>query len=218
MQLTSKDLLPATLAIAIASAAAIVAVAPASALTIYRTAGYFPQPTGYSAGATVIDFNDLPSGEITTANFGDVDFAGSNTNVINRPNRRIQIGANVPDSTGASTFSPGSATFTFSDYLPYFGVRWSSLSNTDSISLYRNGTLLESFTGQYLRGLSGGGIYFNFFERDPNLRFDSVVLASVDNPSSIDNVAYQVPTPALLPGLLSLGLASWRKRQQAEQA
>jgi hypothetical protein len=205
MQLIAKSFLPVTLAIATVSTATIVAVAPANALTVYRTSGGFPQTTGFSAGATVIDFNNLPSGPITSATFGDVNFAGSNTSATNRPNRKIQIGTN------------GTAEFTFSDYLPYFGVRWTSLSNTDSIALYRGDSVVRSVTGQDLRSLSGGGTYFNFFELDPTERFNRVVLASVDSPSLIDNVAYRVPTPALLPGLLSLGLATWRKRQQAQQ-
>lgn len=111
-----------------------------------------------------------------------------------------------------------SVTFQFSDYLAYFSIQFLNFGSSPNpvIELFRDNASVAAFTSAQLLGLTGSGNYFNFSENAVSSRFNRVVIAGTN--VTVDNAAYRVPTPALLPGLVGMGVAALRKRKaEAEQ-
>lgn len=128
--------------------------------------------------------------------------------------------------TVGTAANSGSTTISFSKKLTAFGLQWGSIDTYNSISFFNGGSLLETFTGtqvvnelglsnfafggagaastQYVR-FSGGGV------------FDQVVLASTSRAFESDNHSFEVvPTPALLPGLIGMGVVALRRKKSEE--
>lgn len=138
-------------------------------------------------------------------------------------------------STGKYLTVAGSnATFSFDQSQKYFGLLWGSIdadTALDNVIEFFNGAtsvaklsgldIVNAIQGTPLAVTPGDRTrYVEFYKTDfTGNFFNKVVLTnSGGNYFEVDNVAYQVPTPALLPGLIGLGVAALRKRkQQAKQ-
>ena len=131
-------------------------------------------------------------------------------------------------STGGTNQSTP-VTFQFKyPIISTFGFLWGSIDNYNSISFFKQGKFLTSFTGDQIFSSANGdqsvkGTHFVNFKGNSMVPeddyFDKVVLASGQAAFEIDDVRYtEVPTPALLPGLVGIGVAALRKRKQAGEA
>jgi hypothetical protein len=123
--------------------------------------------------------------------------------------------------------SPG--TISFDSLTKYFGYFGGSPDTYNSVELWRDGSLLQSFSGSYLaskanlaaNGNWASGAYWNIWATNANEYFDQVKLVSTNNAFETDNHASvsAVPLPAALPLMLSglgvLGFASRRRNNTA---
>lgn len=226
MKLETKSMLSIAAITAAISMIALTGISPANALTFVVTEGTAPDPAQFapSGGSTLISFDNFaPGTTITPYNFGAGTLTGTNIKIAgDGDDNYLQIG-----SKGKKTPPPvkpavtGIATFSFSDSIPYVGLFWNSFLNTDKIEVFLKNGLSEIFTGGQVKAagvVDGQQFYLNFYESDVAKRITSIAITSTGG--YIDNVAYRVPTPALLPGLLGLGVAALRKRkaQATEEA
>lgn len=226
MKLATKGILSLAAITAATSAIALTGVSPANAFTFKITKGALPDATQFApaGGATVINFDSFATGAISSANLGGL-------NLTTTGSTSIGTDGNIGDedkylSIGKKKGSkPGSATFSATvDRIPYLGLYWSEIKATDKLVLgLFNGDSFSRTGAEIVKdaadmGKSGQEFYLNFYESDVSKRFTSLKITSTG--SVVDNVAYRVPTPALLPGLIGMGLAAWRKRkgEEAEQA
>lgn len=105
----------------------------------------------------------------------------------------------------------------------YFGLYWGSIDAYNAVTFYRGDKLLDVITGPQVRNPADGSqepigaAYVNFFADGPDDYFDKIVLRSGQAAFESDNHAFRdaipTPTPALLPGLIGLGLGVLRKRK-----
>lgn len=149
-----------------------------------------------------------------------------------------------PNTSTVNTAPGGEVIFNFTAPrgLGYFGFYWATPSNSDRlIFTFRNaqGIVQPNFTldastifsGIYNSGLLNGqnnaGRFVNFFSTNSGPRagfvIQSVRFVDRDNSDNrsfeIDNIAYQqIPTPALLPGLVAMGIGVLRKRKATVEA
>lgn len=196
-----------------------------------------PLPT--TPGVTLIDFNGLtpgivPTNAATPINLGDgvtlFDSASDNLDTVITTE-------NNPPQTASPTNSDGNylkvrqtnATFSFEKPLTYFGLLWGSIDAENTIQFFNSSsaTPVSSYTGASLASALGfsllpfsanlgadGTKYIEFALADIGTDVDKVVLSTGFSPFEVDNVAYQsIPTPALLPGLIGMGIAALRKRK-----
>lgn len=136
---------------------------------------------------------------------------------------------------GASQ-EPGPVKLSFKrPFVSTFGFLWGSVDTYNSVSFGR-GNATQTFSGQdianFIGGIANGNqgsnntFFVNFIADNEADYFDSVTFrsdfGSVDNPQAafeIDDIRYtEVPTPALLPGLVGMGVAALRKRKQVGEA
>jgi len=222
--LSKKNLSVAATTLAL-TVAALANIESAHAFLIYRTAG--PSvPTGVNpslAPPTVINFDGL-SGLVPTAatSIGPGGLNGGAT--IQRTNS-ADYNSSLADNLRIGSILGGALTgsvqFDFDDSrgMGYFGfLRQNVPSNpgASSISFFSGSTLIQSFTGPNFAALPGTDNYFNFFVTNNSEIFNRVVFSdnSLASNFQVDNVAYQaIPTPALLPGLVAMGLGIMRKRK-----
>jgi hypothetical protein len=199
-------------------AAAVLAAmaAPASAVTIGITYGDAGVLTTDVAGATVETFGDAVNGScpgLPAGYSGAAVVQGSASGQYAAPptsNSSCYLTVGSPNQkTGqTATLTPGG------DY-DYFGLFWGSMDSYNTLSFYRDGSLLQAFTGtQIANGIPGSASgswtsdqsnrYVNFFFTGG--WFDEVRFFSSQAAFESDNHALrQVPEPATL-GLLGLGL------------
>ncbi|XGV98167.1 MAG: PTPA-CTERM sorting domain-containing protein [Leptolyngbya sp. BL-A-14] len=206
----------------------------AQAFLITRTTGTSPLP-GINAplpAPTVIDFDGLQDGPPAGPN--PVPTAPTSIGP-GGPNG----GAKIQNTDGVATFqgnflrigdnglgasNRGTVSFVFGDPrgMGYLGLNWQNPRGNESISFFSGNTLIQTITGATLDALSGGGNYFNFFVTNNSEIFNRIDLTRTPasgNAFQVDNLAYQaIPTPALLPGLLAMGVGVWRKRKAAAEA
>jgi hypothetical protein len=192
------------------------AIAPAQAFTITaEVPGVFSSTV---PGATTVDFESgLPGnysgGGVRTGSVGS-EFA--------KP-------LGLPDDTKyltlGGTNEPSPVTITLGSLQNYFGLYWGSIDDYNTVEFFNGAVSVGSFTGLQVAGLTGlaanGGQFSNASNRYVNFlagggeAFNKVVLSSSRAAFESDNHAFrQIPTPALLPGLIGLGAGFWRKRRQ----
>lgn len=143
--------------------------------------------------------------------------------------------------TSGGTNEPSPVTIALGGLRGYFGLYIGSLDTYNSLQFLRAGVQTAFFTGAQLPpttpdGNQGVGAYYNFFGDSNSDLFDTVVLRSQvvtfqdgkpvfgaqQAAFEVDNIAVRndIPTPALLPGLIGMGVAALRKKRKeaAEQA
>lgn len=199
---------------AIAAAVSVLSALPAEALNIFRGTG--PQfwqslpPTG------VIDFETPAPGIYNTfnENYGGATATGTDLRILpaspsvdNYLRLRTRSGSNVTFTSNYSTWDS-------------FGFEFAGRSGLNAnmnivFNLVGGGTF--STTLSSLLGLSGSGNYFSFVTAnagDPTI--ESVTFTRTAGFININNVAYRVvPTPALLPGIIGMGIAALKKRRES---
>ena len=136
----------------------------------------FNLPTGYTGGQVVI---------------------GSSSGLYASPPNDITKFFNVNPSAG----SP--ATVKLNGNASYFGFYGGSPDTFNSIELFFNKTLLKTFDGTFLAGVSGNppngdhssGAFFNIFAKDYTEYFNTVKFLSSSNSFETDNHAVLLATP-----------------------
>jgi hypothetical protein len=115
----------------------------------------------------------------------------------------------------------------------YFGLYWGSIDSYNTVEFYRGSFALADRVGIYTgtQVLTALGVvvplgtnnqtslltnrYINFDSEGASQYFDRIRLTSTQAAFESDNHAFRaVPTPALLPGLVGIGVSLWRKRRQ----
>lgn len=225
MKLATKGILSLAAITAATSTIAFTGVSPANAFTFRVTDGDLPDATQFAPawGATVISFDGLTNADIKNGvTLGGLSLATTGSATVGDDGSGDKF-LSIGKKTGKK---PGSATFqAVVDNIPYLGMFWTQIQSDDKLTLGLSDGGKEIVDYQrILKGLADAGLntsqnfYLNFYESDVSKRFTSLKIESKG--SFVDNVAYRVPTPALLPGLIGMGLAAWRKRkgEEAEQA
>ncbi|MBW4693566.1 MAG: PTPA-CTERM sorting domain-containing protein [Lyngbya sp. HA4199-MV5] len=196
-----------------------------------------PLPT--TLGVDLIDFNGLTPGIVPTNPAAPIDLGDGVTLFDSAPGNRDTVitAEDKPPQAARPTGSDSNylkvrqtnATFSFERPLAYFGLLWGSIDAENTIQFFNSSstTPVNSYTGSSLASLLGfsllpfpanlgadGTKYIEFALADIGADVDKVVLSTGFSPFEVDNVAYQaIPTPALLPGLLGMGIAALRKRK-----
>jgi hypothetical protein len=166
------------------------------------------------SGVTTVDFDNSTPAGITYTGGGIV--SGTTVGQHAAP---WADGTNYLTLGGEGESSP--VTIALSSLQSYFGMYWGSIDTYNDIAFYRGSNLLRSINGAEVRnpadGNQGpdGSAYVNFFAAGPDDYFDTIVLSSTQAAFESDNHAFSaaIPTPALLPGLIGLGLGVLRKRK-----
>lgn len=211
------------MAAAITVAAMAATAGEASAITF----NFSPGPFSNKAARTDITFDPAPPAGYAPA-------AGVVSGDL--PNQFKQPDASTGNyfSVGGSN-APGPLTVTLPGLKGYFGLLWGSIDTYNTIDFLKNGVSVGSFTGTEIAALAGLKVadatngnfgidrYVNFFSTTGNAQtspdyFDQVRFSSAQAAFESDNHAYAIPTPALLPGLIGLGVAALRKRKQNQQS
>lgn len=229
------------------AALALTTAAPAQALSfnLVRGVPYLGDSTSGAVTsrppAGVFDFNSLSTGlytgetknGITLTPTGDVQvYKGSI--LPNSSNNNYAppycSGTSVPcsDPAGQSSNTSGylsigeggTLTATFSKAARYIGFAWGYADATDSVVV----NWLDSFglaqTDTYTDAIFGNqedSAYVNLLAGSGEKITSVIWSKSGDGRFEIDNIAV-VPTPALLPGLIGMGVAALRKRKQVDEA
>jgi len=177
-------------------------------------------------GAIVEDFNDgftwtgSGNGQITPAASYTPTGVPYNSTLMIRPDKTPYLSVPNPASSGIYTF-----TFT-TDYT-YFGLFWGSIDTYNTLSFWKDGSMVESYAGSVLPVPSGeygnqssdrSNLYVNFYDINSGLGFDEVQLFSSQSAFEVDNLAVGAPVPEpatmLLFGIGILGLAGVSRRKK----
>jgi hypothetical protein len=202
------------------AAAALSFVGTTANAAVILTVESAGQMTTTQTGVTTVDFDDNTIGAYTEV-AGKTDYTiygaaisgqtappyGVTTNYLSVPN---------PESSGIAAFGIGG-------YANYFGLFWGSIDAYNTLSFWKAGALVESFTGTQVSPLVGNGNqtsdssnrYINFFFDGGG--FDQVRLESTQFAFETDNHSFGVvPEPSAIAlfglGILGLGFAVRRKR------
>jgi hypothetical protein len=215
---------PLKFAITAASVAAVTtistAIAPAAqAISLSSNTGSI---TGYASDT--INFNSVPTGTFTSLTQG---IATLTSDPLTPANQIQGSGSNRSLAIIGNNANPGSVTFTFSNQLNFFGFQWingnaGGLGNK-VVQFFNEGVQIGS---NFTLTPPGTQRYYNFFVQPiAGNTYDFFNEVRLIDPAGsggnfrIDNVAFkEIPTPALLPGLVGLGMAAIRQRKKAESA
>jgi len=216
-------------------AGAVTAISqPASAISFNTTLG----STSTYSGVTTVGFDNpgpgvvVPSGSSVSVLGGYSENGITFKNDANPTTAHIANGfsnnqfASPPGGTAnyltVGSFGSENVTVDLGGLKGYFGLLIGSLDTFNSIAFFRTGEVnpIKSYGGADLpptapNGDQTVGKYYNFFGDNNSDLFDRVVLGSTKAAFEVDNIATRaaIPTPALLPGLIGMGVAAWRKRK-----
>jgi hypothetical protein len=229
MNLLSKRTLSVATVTAALTVVAMAQSGAAQAFLITRTAGPLPAAgiNAPLAPPTVIDFDSL-NGIVPTTPTTLVPGGPNGGATIARTPGTV-AGYLLTDGLRIGALASGEVSFKFDDPrgMGYFGFFLDSITaplSAVSISFLSGNSLIQSLTGTQLNQVTGPGNYFNFFVTNNSEIFDQVLLTDssgglLGGNFVVDNVAYQaIPTPALLPGLVALGIGVVRKRKAEAEA
>ena len=232
-------------ATAVLTAISMVQTEAAHAFLIKRTADTPAAATinPSLAAPTILDFNrapgDVPNTTISigSGTTGDSLNGGAEIREVSGSARYVDNLLQVGETGGAASQRVGEVSLTFDDPrgMGYFGFLLAQSPNNAAqatISFFSKGASFATFTMSQLLGNSvptpnvivGNGNYFSFFVTNNSEIFDEVRFADLSTANNagflrVDNVAYQaIPTPALLPGLVALGIGAVRKRKAEAEA
>ncbi len=195
---------------------------PASAISV-NTGGIASPNNGLISsygGVTTLNFNSDPLGPRS----GGGNIVNGSTSTYASPpgdtSNYLTVGSN-----GSET-----ATLDLGGLKGYFGLFVGSLDTYNTIEFINTiagtskaftGGMVAALTGTPSTGNQSVGVYYNFFGDSNSDLFNKVELSSTSPAFEVDNIATRtaIPTPALLPGLIGMGVAAWRKRrgESAEQ-
>lgn len=219
----TNTLLGFTAAVGMTALAVGSTVAPAGAVSFFndRTAWETAIGSGYTI--TTDTFNnpipDAPSitfdsGIVSTGTGGDgtkfngVQNSGEYKGGLKRPG--------VTNGAAAGFFEK--ITWTFTDPVKGFFADWRTINEVQITGDF-DGTGPQTFDLRSLVGGPNGGFGLIGDKKFTEITF---TLPSAANSRSdiffVDNLAVAVPTPALLPGLIGLGIGAWRKRKSEQKA
>jgi hypothetical protein len=199
----------------------------AQAFLITRDANFTPGPF-LAVPPTVADFNVANNPVSTTPTLiasstsnGDA-FIQRLSGVVEYQGNQVNIGTSGNNSPGGVV----SFTFNGANGQGYLGLNWQNLEGNEVIRFYSDiagSNLIQQLTyNQIVAQAFGSGSYFNFIVTNNSEVFRRVELEQLvggenGNFFRVDSLAYQqIPTPALLPGLLGLGASLWNKRRKQE--
>lgn len=128
-------------------------------------------------------------------------------------------------TVGGSAGGPAEIDFG-TQLIDYFGLYWGSIDTHNTIKFFNGIAEIASYTGADIAAaisptpaLSGSSYnvdqYVNFFADDDIELFNRVEFSTLGNRAAFEsgNFAYKVPTPALLPGLIGMGVAALRRKK-----
>lgn len=216
----------ATCAVAVgASTLAVSAAAPASALTLFtdRTAWTTAVGSGYSIStedfsspipdAPSITFQDYPivsTGTGGTNKFNGVGSDGRYSGGIKRGN---------PNGSGGDYFD--SITWTFPDQVKGFFFDYISMEKVVIEGDFNGNGVIDPAERIRVKDVGGSTGSFGLIG-DALFKTISFTIDPAENNASenfkIDNLSVAVPSPALLPGLVGMGLAALRKKKQTKSS
>ncbi len=217
----------ALLGAAVVAGGVIAISQPASAISFNITAG----PTSSVSGVTTVDFSDGTGTLPASYTEEGISFTGGGIRTGSLGGQYAAppgLGNNNPYLTLGGTSEPSPVTIALGGLKGYFGLFVSSIDSYNSIEFLK-ADVRQALFGEGGTALSPNptgdqsvGQYYNFFGDNNSDLFDKVVLRSSQAALEVDNIATRaaIPTPALLPGLIGMGVAAWRKRrgESAEQA
>jgi hypothetical protein len=179
-------------------------------------------------GVTTVTFDaPIPAG-VTYSGGGVVPAAGL-------PQAATPLGDTTQFLSLGGTGQPSPVTINLASLglQNYFGLYWGSIDSYNTVEFYRGSFALADRVGSYTGAqvLTALGVvvplgtnnqtslltnrYINFDSEGASQYFDRIRLTSTQAAFESDNHAFRaVPTPALLPGLVGIGVSLWRKRRQ----
>jgi hypothetical protein len=230
-----------TFRLGLTAGAAVVAlatagIAPAQAFSIGSggAPGGIPEQFSLVGGVTTVDFNSSATLPINytpsllgSSSVESTSVPGSFAAPFNDTTRYLAVG------TGPAPIGGTSVNIALSGLQNYFGLYWGSIDSYNTVEFYRGSFALADRVGSYTGAqvLTALGVvvplgtnnqtslltnrYINFDSEGASQYFDRIRLTSTQAAFESDNHAFRaVPTPALLPGLVGIGVSLWRKRRQ----
>jgi hypothetical protein len=190
----------------------------AQALTVYTNRAAWQNALG---GAQITEeFFDTNQPNGSTLSFNGFTSTGNGTGTsINRVLNQSYNGA--VDGQGDVSALFDTITWNFSQAITAFGADWVSTTTDDRLTITGNfdgtGNQTIHFSDYPQLGTSGTG----FLGIVGNAAFSTLIFSTEAADSSdkfeafnVDHLSFvQIPTPALLPGLVGMSIAAWRKRQ-----
>lgn len=212
MNLLAKTTVSVATASIALSTATLLASAPAQALSFAVSTGSGPvdswlgQPTSVITGFPQLAPTEPPSQAVVTST--NTALNGTAT-LISGPRSIYQTtadGFNVGQGTGSAS----TVTLQFERALSFIGFRWNSPSVGDRVELIVNG-VIQGFNSASLDLTDGRYVSFS---ADPGESITGIMFMQAGTGTfQVRDVAYAVPTPALLPGLVAMGVGMLRKRK-----
>lgn len=196
---------------------------PASALDLSLSpAG---QRTTTQPGATTLTFEDTKTGRLRRR-ASPPQALDPVVRLYQERNSQARVVANRRRSNRHVRMDAGAIVFRFVQPIEYFGLLLRNPQAFKQIQFFSQGELVTAYRRPALfaalgtRNFKHRPRYLNFLAaRNSNFPLFDEVRILIRNRQKhgfgklrIDNVAYAIPTPALLPGLIGLGWATLRKR------
>jgi hypothetical protein len=192
---------------AIATATVAFSAIPAEAISVSRGAGPSFAPT-----ATITFDTPTPASYASfDQDYGSVNVTGANVAIREDDDEPTSpfFRLNASGSQSSATFNLDSSSDSFGFFL--VGQNGSPNFRIDFLS---GGSNSRTFFLSDLLSLTGPGDYFNFASDSEGDFFDQVSFTRLSGRLEIDSVAFRaVPTPALLPGIIGIGIAALKKRR-----